>query len=138
VITIIRWKKELELGIEKIDAQHKEFFVMAHSLLNEMKFDDNQVKKYNAKKFLDFIKKYFKYHFIEEEKLQISIDYPEYRDHKQEHEDFIVKIEGIISELDHETADYKVYLKLHNTVLGWFSDHISYVDYKIKEFIDTQ
>lgn len=91
-MNIMPWKKELEIGIELIDKQHKDF------LMNVNKF----IIRVRAKKEvfaiteqLDFLEYYLLSHFQAEETFQFESEYPNYLGHQAEHKHLKFKVKEI-------------------------------------------
>ena len=134
---MIRWSEEFVIGVEEIDKQHKEFFDKANELLENLRRGNQEIRKQSIDSLIDFIKGYLTNHIKDEEELQKKIKYPEYKFHKEAHDDFMERINGIILDLDEEKKEFKTILNLHNIILNWFSEHIIHMDQEIKDYIDA-
>ena len=84
------WKEEFELGIPSIDEQHKSLLDIGNRisklLMEHEDGDDNYEEIFSV---IEELKTYTIYHFDSEEELFVTYDYPDYENHKKEHDDFI-------------------------------------------------
>jgi hemerythrin-like metal-binding protein len=81
-MSALKWDKHLELGIERVDSQHKMLVKIVNAWLRavENKRDarviDNVIRR---------LREYTVYHFNDEEAFMEEIDYPDLYEHRQEH-----------------------------------------------------
>lgn len=120
---MFEWKTEFEIGIEKIDNEHKKLFEIANKGYELLK-NDFYIDKYG--KILDIIyelRDYAQYHFLEEENYLASIGYKKLFTHKMEHDDFIKKINEVnLGKMD-ENQD-KYLLAILDFIVNWIKEHI--------------
>lgn len=122
---MIEWHPNYELGIEKMDKQHR-YLV---NLIKEFQEIQASVKDKNVIEtlFLNFIN-YCNYHFENEEMVMQECNYPEFDDHRVEHDTFFNNIEKAKIDLfngDISSLSYLVeYLEI------WIIDHIVIHDKK--------
>lgn len=131
----IVWTKNLEVGVNLIDEQHKKWFEKADQLFEAGK--SGKSKEYIIQMF-DFLDDYTKTHFRDEENYMLSIKYPEYNLQKQMHEGFIKKLAELRSEYETEGANITVIINANQFILEWLTKHISNADKKIGEFAKKQ
>ncbi|TDX53218.1 bacteriohemerythrin [Orenia marismortui] len=138
---IIKWSDDLNIGIEKIDQQHKEIFTQSNYFLKKIKEDkDNPAElKSNIEDLFYFLTDYFVTHFNDEERLQQKYNYPRYEQHKKVHHNFIERINQIKYSFWNEDHDID-YLKheIKDEILVWLKDHIIKEDRLISEYIKEQ
>ncbi|WP_018248927.1 bacteriohemerythrin [Orenia marismortui] len=138
---IIKWSDDLNIGIEKIDKQHKEIFTQSNYFLKKIKEDkDNPTElKSNIEDLFYFLTDYFITHFNDEERLQQKYNYPRYEQHKKVHKNFIERINQIKYSFWNEDHDID-YLKheIKDEILVWLKDHIIKEDRLISEYIKEQ
>lgn len=129
------WKKEFELGIKSIDDQHKHLLEIGNSINDLLAVHDEDDDDYDEiMKILGELKDYTIYHFKTEEDLFIKYNYPEYIQHKQEHDGFIKYINSI----DFEKIDENQTIFLKNLlakIVNWVFSHIITTDYLYKDFL---
>ncbi|MDR1166651.1 MAG: hemerythrin family protein [Deltaproteobacteria bacterium] len=122
----MQWSKNLELGVAKIDAQHKELFVQADKLL-----DRSQQSR--IPQTLDFLKGYVVKHFSAEEALQKISLYPKAPFHHGLHVDFVNKFKKLYDQFLSAGEKLTVVMAINSMVTNWLKDHILVHD---KEFAD--
>lgn len=124
------WTKNLEVGVDLIDQQHKKWFEKADQLFEAGK--SGKSKEYIVKMF-DFLDEYTRTHFKDEERYMQSINYPELSAQKQMHEGFIKKLKELRSEYEKDGVNLTVILNSNQFILDWLTKHISQADKKIGE-----
>jgi len=129
------WTKNLEVGVELIDEQHKKWFEKAGQLFEAGK--SGKSKEYIVQMF-DFLDDYTKTHFRDEEKYMLSINYPELSTQKQLHEGFIKKLAELRKTYETDGINITVILNSNQFILDWLTKHISAADKKIGEFVKKQ
>ncbi|TQD46041.1 bacteriohemerythrin [Clostridium acetobutylicum] len=126
------WKDEFELGIDKIDNEHRKLFEIANKGYELLK-NEFYVDKYD--KIMDIIvelKEYAEFHFSEEKDYLASIGYKKLFTHKLEHDSFIKKVESFnIKEIDYDQDKY--IQEMLDFVVTWIKEHILEKD---REYID--
>lgn len=128
------WTKNLEVGVDLIDQQHKKWFEKADQLFEAGK--SGKSKEYIVKMF-DFLDEYTKTHFKDEERYMQSINYPELSAQKQMHEGFIKKLKELRSEYEKDGVNLTVILSSNQFILDWLTKHISQADKKIGQYANT-
>lgn len=126
---IITWKKEYEVGILEIDAEHRVF------VKTIQKINDAYVNNYDKKYIGSLIRELYKYvdfHFLSEENIMLHMKYPEYAAHKQEHLILLEKLTEIIGSFDIEFIDRK---ELIAFLIKWFYEHTVRIDQKFARFL---
>lgn len=129
---MLKWKDDYLLGIDKIDEQHKELFRIAESAYSLLK-SDYFVDKYNKiVEIIEELREYTIFHFQEEQKYMMSINYKRFFAHKIEHDDFIEKLNKVdLADVDSNQDKY--IMDLLEFVVNWISEHILGTDFKILE-----
>lgn len=128
------WTKNLEVGVDLIDQQHKKWFEKADQLFEAGK--SGKSKEYIVKMF-DFLDEYTKTHFKDEERYMQSINYPELSAQKQMHEGFIKKLKELRREYEKDGVNLTVILSSNQFILDWLTKHISQADKKIGQYANT-
>lgn len=126
------WKAEYELGIEKIDNEHRMIFDIANKgyelLKNEMYVD-----KFD--RIMDIIielKEYAQFHFSAEEEYMASVGYKKLFTHKLQHDSFIEKVSNVnLKEIDHDQEKYM--RDILDYIVTWIKEHILEKD---REYIE--
>jgi len=129
------WTKNLEVGVDLIDQQHKKWFEKADQLFEAGK--TGKSKEYIIQMF-NFLDDYTKTHFRDEEKYMLSINYPEYSTQKQLHEGFVKKLAELRKSYETDGINITVILNSNQFILDWLTKHISVADKKVGEFVRKQ
>lgn len=128
----LRWTRDLSVGVEEIDGQHKELFRMINAL-------DSAVKSGKPKDeimgLIGFLDNYVIEHFGTEERYMTAHDYPDYLHHKNKHEWFIEEFYGIKSRLESAAPLVEVIGLINNLLIMWFSNHIRTTDKSLGSFL---
>jgi len=126
--------KDMEVGVAKIDTQHKELVDRINALT---KMGTQSVNSDETKKTLDMLGSYVVKHFSDEEALQKQVNYPEYEAHKQLHKNFIGELDKLKKEFDQNGYSAKFTLEISNTVIKWIVSHIKGSDVKFGKFYNA-
>ena len=129
------WTKNLEVGVDLIDTQHKKWFEKADQLFEAGK--SGKSKEYIIQMF-DFLDDHTNTHFKDEEKYMTSINYPELAQQKQMHEAFIKKLSELRKDYEVAGANLTVILSANHFIIDWLTNHISTADKKIGDFSRKQ
>ncbi len=129
MVQIIEWQDEYSVGIEEVDAQHKELVAILDDLYNAL------LKAQGAEvvgSTLERLTEYTRNHFATEERLFKKYSYPEEQEHKKEHGEFLQKLNSFIKE--HERGNKLIGVDLVHFVRDWFEDHFKVTDYRYSSF----
>ena len=88
-----RWQDAYLTHIDELDEQHQRLVGLINDLYTDLQnCPEDMQKRACIAKTLDELVDYSIYHFSAEEKLMQEYDYPEYEQHKSEHEEFKRKV----------------------------------------------
>jgi hemerythrin len=121
----IEWTDSIAIGVEEIDSQHKELLQRFNDLLSACKSGKARDELATLMAFLD---DYVVRHFGFEEQLQSAHRYPDYEEHKNEHDDFIQKLCVIKAEISADGLSIHHVIETNNMLLKWLLNHISRSD----------
>jgi hemerythrin-like metal-binding protein len=121
---------ELKLvGNELLDAQHK--IILSHlDKIHTYLLDDNKGR--DLFELLDCLDINCKLHFLDEEKMMETMDFPGIEEHKVQHSFFVRRLEWFIHkhvELNSETNIDELFI-----LKGWTLDHFETLDGKYAEY----
>jgi len=128
----IAWDDKLKMGNEQVDTQHKRLFELVNELVGQCMDGSNAEK---LKETLDFLVNYTVYHFYDEESLQVQYSFPEYKRHKQLHEDFKETVGGLVQRFAESGSSEELSNDVNKIVVRWLVGHIQKEDKKIGEHI---
>ena len=127
------WKEKLCIGVDTVDAQHKELFAKVDELLKAVN-DSVANHKQECISAILFLKDYAVRHFAEEEAYQQSISYPDFEAHKKLHSKFIESVlqhEKKMSESDFAEKEVKEFTGM---LIAWLLYHVADSDQKVGDF----
>lgn len=127
--TIVVWKKEYEIGVEEIDFEHQVFVRIIQKI--DAAYADNYDKEYIGLLIKELFK-YVDFHFISEENSMIFHNYPDYKNHKKEHDSFLNSLAEIIGVFESEFIDR---IELTALLLNWFVEHTTIIDKKLGNYL---
>jgi hemerythrin len=129
---VITWRDSYNVGVNQIDAQHQELVVRLNDFMEAC---TQQKAKEKIEETLDFLKAYTIEHFRDEEKLMQKVSFPEYEEHKREHDAFVEVIEKLIEQVRGQGTSILTTIKLNRTLVDWLLNHIQRNDVRVGEFI---
>ena len=98
----IQWSESMSIGIEAIDNDHKKLLSLINQLQTAIQhsIDDDLIHK-----ILDELISYTNYHFEREELLMRLNHYPDYENHKKQHEKMIKKISECVEKYQSDPSN---------------------------------
>ncbi|MCL2852203.1 MAG: hemerythrin domain-containing protein [Defluviitaleaceae bacterium] len=126
------WKDSYALGVELIDNQHKElFFNVTESFVLSIHSPGAYMNRQYCINLINFLKGYAVRHFKDEEDYQVSIGYPGFNAHREQHECLkhdLAKYEKRLVDSNFTLPSMKIFLGF---VLHWLMHHVAEEDSKI-------
>ncbi len=122
---MITLTKDMEVGVPKIDAQHKELINRLNAVTA---MGAKSVSKEETQKTLDLLGEYIVKHFGDEEALQRQSGYPKYEWHKGQHQIYIAEFQKLKREFAANGVSAKFTLELNSSIINWIVRHIKNVD----------
>lgn len=127
----IQWNDEYNTGIQEIDNEHKVIIAKLDEIMLTLEKSDNQC---DIDSIVDFLDVELEKHFEREERIQKLCEYPFYRSHRMEHDEFkltVLKIKYVTnSNKEFEGVDIDIY----KDVFEWLVKHIKNEDRKFAEY----
>jgi len=129
-MALINWSDALSVNIKKIDDQHKRLIELVNTLHDSMK-----AGKGNAAigPILSDLLKYASFHFATEEKYFQEYAYPEYLQHKKQHDELTQKTKMLNA--SHREGKLSITIEVMNFLKDWLSNHILVSDKKYSTFL---
>lgn len=128
----MQWTDSLSVGVQQIDDQHKALIKAVNDLFEACKEGKGRQK---ISETLDFAEKYVVFHFGDEEKLQLKVGYPGYKEHKILHDAFVGDIRKYANEFEKEGPNIALVARFNAFISNWLIKHISIEDKKIGAYI---
>lgn len=119
----IVWNKDLVLGIDEIDRQHKILVGLINRLYKSIQLNRG---RQNAAEILSQLADYTFYHFNQEEHLFDKYNYPEKEGHIKVHKKLVATVMDFKSSFDRGNAE--VTMDLMHFLEDWLKNHIMRTD----------
>jgi len=128
---MITLTKDMEVGVAKIDAQHKELVDRINAVIA---MGTKSATLEETEKTLKFLGDYVVKHFNDEEALQKQANYPKLAEHQTQHKQFIQAFEDLKKEFVKSGPSAKFTLELSNSAINWVVRHIKSSDKEFGKF----
>lgn len=125
----IEWDESLKTGIQIIDEQHQELIVMLNRI------DRFRYGKDYFNEALAELEDFADTHFKTEEEFMVSINYPNYNDHKTCHNEFINKIINFKNKINSSQHLDELGTEIIEIAGNWIREHYSNEDIDLAKFI---
>lgn len=126
------WDKSLEIGIDKIDEQHKELIDAINAFLIAMRTGEDLR---TLKNLLVDISSITSRHFGYEEACMHRYKCPVAAENKNLHEHFQKTLHAIRQELLSNGASPDLCSHIDRELLDWFGNHIRGIDTKLRNYV---
>lgn len=128
-----QWKEEYTVNISVIDEQHKKFL----NIINELKvIINNGSCKERVSEIFFQLAYLIDHYFIKEEIYFSNLKYPNFDQHKIEHNSFIDRI--IQFQKDLENKKPELCLEIYHYLENWFDEHILKYDKEAVEYLKNK
>jgi hemerythrin len=128
----IEWSQKLSVGVEAIDAQHRELFHHVNRLLAALEARQGEAEVASVVQFLgDYVVR----HFSDEERLMTRAGYPDAAAHKKLHDAFVAEFVALKADLAKRGASPALATQLNHKVGGWLIDHVGRTDRALGVFL---
>jgi len=124
---------KIKTDIPLIDLHHQELLELVIALfrmLDSSKLDENKLKSQ-----LEELIVYSLEHFAYEEKLMQEAGYPDIDKHRHQHNNFNLKLNDFLSELNAQVELYDYAVRLNLWLVEWYSAEILHNDRKMALFL---
>ena len=125
----IAWKKELEIGNEMIDNQHRMLVLLLKKL--DLALTSKMDQKVVMGIMLE-IKKFTEFHFLSEENLMSELRYPGLADHEKIHSELLGVLNVFIAKINRKQEAPEDILP---QIVNWVANHVVSEDLKIAEYV---
>jgi hemerythrin len=128
---MIAWTPALAVGVEEIDAQHRELFRRADQFVVALSDRSRQ----DVGILLSYLRLYVVTHFGAEESWMREASYPDYASHKAEHDAFIRDLLALSSEHERRTGPGLEPMRVATWLSRWLEGHVSGTDSRLARFL---
>ena len=127
-----KWDSSLESGYDKVDNQHKQLVAAVNNLMEASASGKGDQAVMET---LDFLTGYAVKHFMDEEKLQVQFNYPDYLNHKRLHDEFKKTVGEFVEKVRNEGPTQSVINEVSNAIGAWLLNHIKGDDFRMATFV---
>jgi len=127
--------KDMEVGVNKIDEQHKELINRINAVTS---MGAHAVSVEETQKTINMLGEYIVKHFNDEEAMQIQSDYPKYWEHKQQHEFFKAEYRKLKDTFLKYGPSAQFTLDMNKSLVNWIVRHIKSVDVEFGKYYNAQ
>jgi hemerythrin len=131
----IEWIKDLSVGVELIDDQHRMLIKHLNNLTQAI--EQNQGLK-EIGTTLGFLIDYTDFHFSEEEGHMQANEYPGLEDHRVQHDKFKGNLKNLEEDFLEEGATQALASSIDTLLVNWLVNHIRKVDVEFGEFLKSK
>lgn len=132
-MAFINWTDKYSVGIKDIDNQHLKLVEILNELHEAMKAGKGKDIIYSTiGKLVD----YTIYHFSLEENYLSKYSYPEYKKHKDAHQEFVVKIKEYQANISNGTTP--VTIELIGFLRDWVLKHVQGMDKNYGPYLNSK
>jgi hemerythrin len=128
---LVTWKEQYATGIKLIDEQHQELVNLTNKLYQAC-LEGQEMVEAVFKEAMSRMVNYVRFHFNAEQQLLEQIKYPQYLDHKKQHETLVKDILEAVR--DYETGKKFVPNNFVRTLTDWVFGHIAIYDKRYAEY----
>ena len=122
---VLQWTEQLSTSVDQIDREHRELIVRVNSLLAAL---DRGSGREDITGIVQFLTDYVVFHFGNEEKAMAQYGYPDSRQHKAQHEQFVKTFGRLKERLLREGTGPQLIEDTRQLVVDWLINHIKYAD----------
>lgn len=128
----IYWTKDLSVGIQLIDTQHKMLIQRLNDLKKAMAKQQGPASILST---LSFLVDYTNFHFATEEKHMAANDYPDFEAHQKQHAEFKRILKDMEDEFQEDGATQSLADSIDSLLVGWLFKHIKSIDVAFGNFL---
>lgn len=130
----IKWRPEMEIGIEEIDRQHK---ALINAVNNFLQACAGGKGKEEVGKTLTLLSNYVVTHFNYEQEYQKKYNYPKHEQHLKMHRAFLKEVENLKDKFEEEGASLYFTIQFSKKVVNWIVTHIGGADAEFAAYVKS-
>ncbi len=132
-MAFINWSDDLSVGVSLFDTDHKELIALANRLHDSITVGAQHGV---LAPILKELVNYTIFHFGHEEGMMLQYSYPDYENHKTEHDDLIAKVQDFDKQV--QSGKTSITLSLIGFLKEWLVNHILVTDMEYKTFFEKK
>ncbi len=122
---MLYWRRDLETGLQDIDAQHKGLFQRVNRVLDACKLG---LGTSEIKRVLDYLRQDLSQHFAKEEELLAEYNDPNHLLHKQQHDSLMYALAQLEKQLQVDGVSFRFCIAANQVLGSWLNQHIQQFD----------
>ena len=127
------WSEQYDVKVARFNEQHKHLFEIIKELYSAMNDKDDRLA---LAAIINNLIKYSKEHFAEEENALFGAQYPNYEEHKKQHDRFMQQIQQFAA--DFNSGRYLLHFDILMFLKNWVLKHIMISDKHYGEFLNDK
>jgi hemerythrin len=128
------WSDDLSVGVERIDAQHRELIARTNALLRALPGGGGPASQ-AAMETLLYLSAYVEEHFADEERYMAEVAFPGLPAHRVEHLGFRETLRVLVRRFSLGGIDEVLRRGIEEEVCGWIVRHVLGTDRAIGQFV---
>jgi len=129
----VEWTERLAVGVEEIDAQHRELFRRIDLFLTAL---NERRGAPELEPLVRYLGRYVRDHFTEEQRLMAFSGYAELGEHLEEHHFFDRAYRELANELSATGPTLDLARRLVALLVGWLERHITVSDRRFGAYLE--
>ncbi len=127
--TTVTWQPKYEIGVEKIDFEHKIFLTLIHEFEQQIQsFPDPDLLLHR----MEEIRKYAEFHFLSEENVMMESHFSEFEIHRGFHQTLLQELNAKIHSVQSKAMKPE---SLVEFIFEWFVVHTTQEDQRIAKHL---
>jgi hemerythrin len=122
-VALMTWSDKLSVGVKQFDEEHKQLVRLINQLHDAMKTGQG---KQVISNILQGLISYTQNHFATEERLMRAHGYPDYEQHKKEHNSLTLSVLDL--QKQYQTGNMLLSQKVMDFLKDWLANHIQGLD----------
>lgn len=132
-MSFLDWENKYKVDVEIIDEQHEHLFEIVNTMYDSIVRGDEQ----NAlEEILSELINYTVYHFETEEKLFKEYGYPEYEEHKAQHDELCKQVVELQEQFKLKVVT--ITFEVMDFLSGWLQEHTTQSDLKFADYMRSK
>lgn len=127
----IVWDQKFAVGHERIDHEHQVFLDL---IKNASLAGEEETPKEKVVRLLNEVRKYAEFHFYSEENVMLDLAYPDYEEHKREHQALLAVLEDRVHDYKNDRVELDEIVEF---LFDWFALHTTGTDKKLTRHINN-
>jgi len=130
IVPMFQWTPDYAVGIEEIDREHQQLFVLAEGMHRAM--FDGRGKEFLQSLLRDLVQ-YTDYHFSHEERLMEGMDYPDLGAHRQQHQALKDKVRAMQERS--ASGEITMTIEVAHFLVAWLKQHTVASDRRLGPYL---